>query len=88
MVSGSFVPNVHEHVAEEAPHLRAVAGVVDQGALHEVGLIGLQYPLVEHDAVAHKHNDLQKTQTCKTVSADITITRSDCWGAEKVEAVL
>lgn len=47
-LSGVFVnvPNVHEHVAEEAPHLCAVAWMVDQGALHEVGLIGLQYPLV------------------------------------------
>lgn len=41
-----LVPNVHEHVAEEAPHLRSVAGMVDQRALHEVRLIGLQYPLV------------------------------------------
>lgn len=41
-----FVPNMHEHVAEEAPHLCTVAGVVDQGALHEVRLIGLQHPLV------------------------------------------
>lgn len=37
---------MHEHVAEEAPHLCAVAGVVHQGALHEVRLIGLQHPLV------------------------------------------
>lgn len=40
------VPDVHEHVAEEAPHLCTVAGMVDQGALHEVRLIGLQHPLV------------------------------------------
>lgn len=52
------VPDVHEHVAEEAPHLSTVARVVHQGALHEVGLVGLQHPLVEHDAVAHEHDDL------------------------------
>lgn len=40
------LPDVHEHVAEETPHLCTVAGVVDQGALHEVRLIGLQDPLV------------------------------------------
>lgn len=53
------LPDVHEHVAEEAPHLGAVAGVVDQGAFHEVGLVGLQDPLVQHDAVAHEDNNLQ-----------------------------
>lgn len=37
---------MHEHVAEEAPHLCTVAGMIDQGAFHEVGLIGLQYPLI------------------------------------------
>lgn len=46
-----------------------MAGVVDQGALHEVGLIGLQHPLVQHDPVAHEHYDLQKNQHKKeTVS--------------------
>lgn len=55
----TFLPDVHEHVAEEAPHLCTVAGVVDQGALHEVGLVGLQDPLVQHDAVAHEDDDLQ-----------------------------
>lgn len=54
----TIVPNVHKHVAEEAPHLCTVARVVHQGALHEVRLIGLQYPLVQHDAVAHEHNNL------------------------------
>lgn len=58
-VPGTLLPDVHEHVAEEAPHLCAVAGVVDQGALHEVGLVGLQDPLVQHDAVAHEDNNLQ-----------------------------
>lgn len=53
---------MHKHVAEEAPHLCAVAGVVHQGALHEVGLIRLQDPLVQHDAVAHEHDNLQRTQ--------------------------
>lgn len=53
------LPDVHEHVAEEAPHLGAVAGVVDQGALHEVRLVRLQNPLVQHDAIAHEHNDLR-----------------------------
>lgn len=57
--AGMFLPDVHEHVAEEAPHLCAVAGVVDQGALHEVGLVGLQDPLVQHDAVAHEDDNLQ-----------------------------
>lgn len=52
------VPDVHEHVAEETPDLRPVAGMVDQGALHEVGLVGLQHPLVQHDPVAHEHDDL------------------------------
>lgn len=56
------LPDVHKHVAEEAPHLCAVAGVVHQGALHEVGLIRLQDPLVQHDAVAHEHDNLQRTQ--------------------------
>lgn len=40
------VPDMHEHVAEEAPHLCTVAGVIDQRALHEVRLIGLQHPLI------------------------------------------
>lgn len=53
-----FLPNVHEHVAEETPHLEAVSGMVHQGALHEVWLVCLQYPLIQHDAVAHEHNDL------------------------------
>lgn len=52
---------MHEHVAEEAPHLCTVAGVVDQGALHEVRLIGLQHPLVQHDAIAHEDDNLQQT---------------------------
>lgn len=55
---GGFLPNVHEHVAEETPHLEAVSGMVHQGALHEVWLVCLQYPLIQHDAVAHEHNDL------------------------------
>lgn len=58
-VPALLLPDVHEHVAEEAPHLGAVAGVVDQGALHEVGLVGLQDPLVQHDAVAHEDDNLQ-----------------------------
>lgn len=53
------VPNVHEHVAEETPDLCSMTGVVDQRALHEVRLVCLQDPLVEHDAVTHEHNDLQ-----------------------------
>lgn len=57
--AGMLLPDVHEHVAEEAPHLSTVAGVVDQGALHEVGLVGLQDPLVQHDAVAHEDDNLQ-----------------------------
>lgn len=36
--------------------------MVHQGALHEVGLIRLQDPLVQHDAVAHEHDNLQRTQ--------------------------
>lgn len=58
-LGGGFLPDVHEHVAEEAPHLCAVAGMVDQGALHEVGLVGLQDPLVQHDSVAHEDDNLQ-----------------------------
>lgn len=75
------LPNVHEHVAEEAPHLCTVAGMVDQRALHEVGLIGLQYPLVQHDAIAHEHDDLQqrhRDDTKPSVLADTTIPRSLC----------
>lgn len=53
---------MHKHVAEEAPHLCAVAGMVDERALHKVGLVGLQNPLVEHDAVTHKHDNLQDRQ--------------------------
>lgn len=60
------LPDVHKHVTEEAPHLCAVAGVVHQGALHEVGLIRLQDPLVQHDAVAHEHDNLQRTQAQET----------------------
>lgn len=52
------LPNMHEHVAEEAPHLGTVARVVDQGALHEVRLVCLQNPLVQHDPITHEHNDL------------------------------
>lgn len=59
------VPDMHEHVAEEAPDLRPVAGVVDQGALHEVGLVRLQDPLVQHDAVTHEHDDLQEGSCCQ-----------------------
>lgn len=54
-----FIPNMHEHVAEETPHLGSVAGMVNQWAFHEVRLICLQNPLVEHDAVTHEHNNLQ-----------------------------
>lgn len=53
-----LLPYVHEHVAEEPPHLRPVTRVIDQGALHEVGLVGLQHPLIQHDTVAEEHNDL------------------------------
>lgn len=54
-----YSPDVHEHVAEETPDLCPVAGMVDQWALHEVRLIGLQHPLVQHDPVAHEHDDLR-----------------------------
>lgn len=37
---------MHEHVAKEAPNLSTMAWMVDQRALHEVRLIGLQNPLV------------------------------------------
>lgn len=53
---------MHEHVAEEAPDLCSMTRVVDQRALHEVRLVGLQNPLVEHDAITHEHNNLQHTQ--------------------------
>lgn len=73
---------MHEHVAEEAPHLRSMAGMVDQGALHEVGLIGLQHPLVQHDPIAHEHYDLQKNKHKKRLSvfADVQDTLSDLRG--------
>lgn len=50
---------MHEHVAEETPDLCSMTGVVDQRALHEVWLVRLQDPLVEHDAITHEHNNLQ-----------------------------
>lgn len=49
---------MHEHVAKEAPDLVAVSGVVHQGALHEVWLVRLQHPLIQHDAITHEHDDL------------------------------
>lgn len=70
------VPDVHEHVAEETPDLRPVAGVIDQGALHEVGLVRLQHPLVQHDPVAHEHDDLQEGNQ-PSVLADTLGTRAD-----------
>lgn len=51
-------PHVHEHVGEEAPGPGAVAGVVYEGALHVLWVVGLQHPLVESGPIAQEHDDL------------------------------
>ena len=58
---GRNLPHVHEHVGEEAPGACPVPGVVDQGALHVLGVVGLQHPLVQPGPVAEEHNDLCQT---------------------------
>lgn len=55
---GPHSPDVHEHVGEEAPGSSSVAGVVHEGALHVLGVVGLQHPLVEACPIAQEHDDL------------------------------
>lgn len=52
---------MHEHVGEEAPGARAVPWVVDQGALHVLGVVGLQHPLVQPGPIAEEHDDLHQS---------------------------
>lgn len=61
--SSVYLPNMHEHVAEEPPDLRAVSGVIHQRTLHEIRLVGLQHPFIEHHTVTHEHYDLEHTNT-------------------------
>lgn len=49
---------MHEHVREEAPGAGTVPRVVHEGALHVLGVVGLQHPLVEAGPVAQEHDDL------------------------------
>lgn len=58
---GRDLPHVHEHVGEEAPGACPVPGVVDEGALHVLGVVGLQHPLVQPGPVAEEHDDLCQT---------------------------
>lgn len=60
-----FLPNMHEHVAEEPPDLCAVSGMIHQRTLHEIRLVGLQHPFIEHHAVTHEHYDLEHKHTVK-----------------------
>lgn len=55
------LPHVHEHVGEEAPGARPVPGVIDQGALHVLRVVGLQHPLVQPGPIAQEHDDLWQT---------------------------
>lgn len=57
------LPNMHEHIAEEPPDLCSVSGMIHQRTLHEIWLVGLKHPFIEHHAVTHKHYDLKQTQT-------------------------
>ncbi len=57
------LPNMHEHIAEEPPDLCSVSGMIHQRTLHEIWLVRLQHPFIEHHAVRHKHYDLKQTQT-------------------------
>lgn len=54
---------MHEHIAEEPPDLCAVSRMIHQRTLHEIWLVGLQHPFIEHHAVTHKHYDLKQTDT-------------------------
>lgn len=55
---GPHSPDVHEHVGKKAPGPSSVARVVHKGALHVLGVVGLQHPLVEAGPIAQEHNDL------------------------------
>lgn len=52
------LPDMHEHVGEEAPGPSTVSWVIDQRALHVFGVVGLEHPLVEPCPVAQEHDDL------------------------------
>lgn len=56
--AGPDSPDVHEHVGEEAPGSSTVAGMVHEGALHVLRVVGLQHPFVETGPVAQEHDDL------------------------------
>lgn len=54
----AHLPNMHEHVGEEAPGASAVSRVIHQRALHVFRVVGLEHPLVETCPVAQEHDDL------------------------------
>lgn len=54
----AHLPNMHEHVGEEAPGASAVSWVIHQRALHVFRVVGLKHPLVETCPVAQEHDDL------------------------------
>lgn len=61
-------PNVHEHVGEEAPGAGTVPRVVHEGALHVLGVVGLQHPLVEAGPVAQEHDDQRRSTSQGRIS--------------------
>lgn len=67
---------MHEHVAEEPPDLCTVSGMIHQRTLHEIRLVGLQHPFIEHHAVTHKHYDLKHTNSIDPVNNDKILKKS------------